>query len=88
MKSEEIMYQKAYVSPRPPLKISYKDNLMHQLDSEVAGSSKDTPTNPTKTKNPNYQERGQEFTKEIEKGTLFDHEDVKHSTRTGDPYVD
>ena len=42
MKSEEIMYQKAYVSPRRPLKISYQDNLMNQLDSEVAGSSKDT----------------------------------------------
>ena len=28
---------------------------------------------------------GQESTKEIEKGTLCDHEDVKHSTRTGRP---
>ena len=28
---------------------------------------------------------GQESTKEIEKGTLFDHEDVKHSTRTVRP---
>ena len=28
MKSEELMYQKVYVSPRPPPKISYKDNLM------------------------------------------------------------
>ena len=27
IKSEEITYQKAYVSPRPPPKISYKDNL-------------------------------------------------------------
>ena len=27
----------------------------------------------------------QESTKEIEKGTLFDHENVKHSTRTGRP---
>ena len=27
----------------------------------------------------------QESTKEIEEGTLFDHEDVKHSTRTGRP---
>ena len=42
MKSEEIIYQKVYVSPRPRPKISYKDNWMCDLDSEVAGSSKDT----------------------------------------------
>ena len=42
MKSEEIIYQKVYVSPRPSLKISYKDNWMKDLDSEVAESSKDT----------------------------------------------
>ena len=42
MKSEEIIYQKIYVSPRPPPKISYKDNWMNELDSEVARSSKDT----------------------------------------------
>ena len=37
MKSEEIIYQKAYVSPRPPLKIPYKDNWMCDLDSDIAG---------------------------------------------------
>ena len=42
MKSEEIIYQKVYVSPRPPPKISYTNNRMNELDSEVAGSSKDT----------------------------------------------
>ena len=42
MKSEDIIYQKVDVSPRPPPKISYKDNWMKELDSEVAGSSKDT----------------------------------------------
>ena len=36
MKSEEIIYQKVYASPRPPPKISYKDNWMNELDSEVA----------------------------------------------------
>ena len=30
------------MSPRPPPKISYKDNWMNELDSEVARSSKDT----------------------------------------------
>ena len=52
MKSQEIIYQKVYVSPRPPPTISCKDNWMIELDSEVAGSSKKKPTNPTKTKNP------------------------------------
>ena len=42
MKSEEIIYQKVHVSPRPPPKISYKDNWMCDLDSDIAGSSKDT----------------------------------------------
>ena len=42
MKSEEIIYQKVHVSPRPPPKISYKENWMCDLDSDVAGSSKDT----------------------------------------------
>ena len=41
MKSEEIKNQKVYVSPRPPPKISYKDNWMCDLDSDVAGSTKD-----------------------------------------------
>ena len=42
MKSEEIRYQKVYVSPRPPPTISYKDDWMCNLDSDIAGSSKDT----------------------------------------------
>ena len=42
IQSEEILYQKVYVSLRPPPKISYKDNWMKELDSEVAGSSKDS----------------------------------------------
>ena len=41
MKSEEKIYQKVYVSPRPPPTISYKDNWMCDLDSHIAGSSKD-----------------------------------------------
>ena len=42
MESGEIIYQKVFVSPRPPPKISYTDNWMKELNSEVAGSSKDT----------------------------------------------
>ena len=80
MKSEEI---------KKPPKISYKDNWMNELDSEVAGSSKDTqriqPKPRTQFSRTVKPVGGQEFTKEIEKGTLFDHEDVKHSTRTVRP---
>ena len=42
MESGEIIHEKVFVSPRPPPKVSYKDNWMNELDSEVAGSSKDT----------------------------------------------
>ena len=50
MKSEEIKYQKVFVSPRPPPKIAYKDNWMCDWDSDVAGSSKDTQRIQPKTK--------------------------------------
>ena len=39
MKSEEIMYQKVYVSLRPPPTITYKDNWTCNLESDVARSS-------------------------------------------------
>ena len=38
------------MSPRPPPKISYKDNWMCDLDSDVAGSSKDTQRTQPKPK--------------------------------------
>ena len=41
MKSKEIIFQKVYVSPRPPPTISYKDNSTCNLDSDVARSSED-----------------------------------------------
>ena len=41
MKSEEIILQRVYVSPRPPPTISYKDNWTCDLDSDVARCSKD-----------------------------------------------
>ena len=88
MKSEEIIFQKVCVSPRPPPKISDKDNWMNDLDSEVAGSTKDThriqPKPKTQLSRTERPTGGRESTREIEKGTLFDHEDVKHSTRTGE----
>ena len=42
MESGEIKNEKVYVSPRPPPKISFKDNWMKEFDSEEAGSSKDS----------------------------------------------
>ena len=50
MESGKFIYQKVYVSPRPPPKISYKDNWMNELDSEVARSSKDTQRIQSKPK--------------------------------------
>ena len=57
MKSEDIIYQKVHVSLRTSPKISYKDNRMKELDSEVAGSSKDTQRIQPKPQKNNYQER-------------------------------
>ena len=51
----EIIHEKVFMSPRP-LKISFEDNWMIELDSEVAGSSKDTQRIQEKQK-PNYKER-------------------------------
>ena len=59
MKSEEIIYQKVFVSPRPPPTISFKENWMCDLDSKVAGSSKDNQR--IQPKKPNYQVRGDPY---------------------------
>ena len=56
MESGEIIYEKVYASPRPPPKISFQDNWMKEMDSEVAGGSADSQQIQPKTKN-NYQER-------------------------------
>ena len=89
MKSEEIIYQKVYVSPRPSQKISYKNNWMNEMDPEVAGSSKEAqriqPKPKTQLSSTGRPVCGQESTKEIEKRTMFDHEDVIDSTRTVRP---
>ena len=97
MKSEEIIYQKVCVSPRPPTTISYKDNWMCDLDSDVARSSNDTqriqPKPKTQLSSTGRPVCGQESTKEIEKRTMFDHDtlrqekhdDITDSTSTGRP---
>ena len=88
--SGEIIYEKEYVSPRPSPTISFKDNWMKELDSEVAGSSKDTQRTQPKLKKKQLSRTvrpvgEQPFTQEIEKDVLFGREGTKHSTRTGRP---
>ena len=52
METGEIIYGKVYESPRPPPKISCKDNWMKELGSEVAGQAESSqPTQPN-TPNP------------------------------------
>ena len=95
MKSEELVYQKVYVSPRPPPKISYKDNWICDLDSDIAGSSKDTQriepkpnTQLSSTERPVCAEK-----EEVEERITFDrdtlnqekHDEVIDPTRTGRP---
>ena len=53
MKSEEIIYEKVYASPQPPPKISFKDNWMKELGSEVAGDGEDSQQKPTKNQTSN-----------------------------------
>ena len=48
----EVMYEKVFASPRPPPMISFKDNWMKELGSEVAGGGKDSQQTQPKTKNP------------------------------------
>ena len=89
MESGETKNEKVYVSPRPPPTISFQDTWMEELDSEVAGSSKDTqwiqPKPNTQLSRTDRPVGVQESTQEIEKDILFGHEDIKHSTRTGRP---
>ena len=89
MESGEIIYEKVYVSPRPPPKISFKDNWMKELGSEVAGSSKETqriqPKPKTQLSRTEKPVGEQPFTQEIEKDVLFGREGTEHSTRTVRP---
>ena len=52
MESGEVMYEKVFVSPRPPPTTSFKDSWMKDLDSEIVGSSKDTQRIQPKPKTP------------------------------------
>ena len=52
MESGEIIHEKVYASPRPLLKISFKDKWMKELDSESAGGSEDSQKIQNTIKNP------------------------------------
>ena len=90
MESGEILYEKVYVSLRPPPTISFKDNWTCDLDSEVAGGNADSLQNQPKSKTKQLSRTlrlvsEQQLTQEIEKDILFGQEDIKHSRRTGRP---
>ena len=50
MGTGEILYEKEHASPRLPPKISFKDNWMKELGSDVAGGGKDSQQTQPKTK--------------------------------------
>ena len=52
METGEIIYEQVYASPRPPPKISLRDNWMKELGSEVAGHGESSQPTQRKTTNP------------------------------------
>ena len=50
METGEVIYEKVYASPRLPPKISFKDNWMKELGSEVAGGNQDSQQTQPKPK--------------------------------------
>ena len=86
MESGEITYEKVYVSPRPPPKVSFKDNWMKDLDSKVAGSSKDSQriqpkpkTKLSRTGRPVSEQPASSFTQVFGKDVVFGLESTKNS---------
>ena len=57
MGTGEIIYETVYASPRPPPKISFEDNWMKELGSEVAGGGKDSQQTQPTTKTSNCENR-------------------------------
>ena len=51
MRPGEVKYEKVYASPFPPPKITFKDNWMKEVGSEVSGDGKDSQQPQPKTKN-------------------------------------
>ena len=88
METGEIIYEKVFASPRPPPKISFKDNWRKELGSEVAGGSKDSQQTQSKTKKSNRkngrpvkrEQPSGSSTQEIDKRVLFDCESTNVRT--------
>ena len=88
METGEIIYEKVFGSPRPPPKISLKDNWMKELGSEVAGGSEDSQQTQPKNKNPivrterlvKSEQQSGSIAQEIDKGVLFDCESTNVRT--------
>ena len=88
METGEIIYEKVYASPRPPPKISFKDNWMKELGSEVAGGSEDSQQTQPRSKTQllstvrpvKSEQPSGSLSQEIEKGVLFGCESTNVST--------
>ena len=79
METGEIIHERVNASPRPPPKISFKDNLSKELGS-VAGGSEDSQQTLPKTQNPIVRTRRPVKSEEIDKGVLFDCESTNVRT--------
>ena len=87
METGEVKYEKVYASPRHPPKISLKHDWMKELDSEVAGGSKDSQqiqpkwkTQWSRTGRPVSEQPSGSFTVEIRKDILLGRESTNSRT--------
>ena len=87
MDSGEIINEKVFVSPRPPPNISFRDNWMKELDSEVAGGNDDSQqiqpkskTQLSRTVRPVSEQPSGLLTQEIRKDVLFGRESTNSRT--------
>ena len=79
METGENTYEKVYASLRPPPKISFKDNWMKELGSEVAGGTEDSQQTQPRSNNQlsstgrlvKSERPSGSLTQEIEKDALF-----------------
>ena len=79
METGEIIYEKVYASPRLPPKISFKDNWMNELGSEVAGGSEDSQQTQPKSQTQLFsterllssEQPSGSLSQEIDKGVLL-----------------
>ena len=87
METGEIFFETVHASPRLPPKISFKDNWMKELGSEVAGGGKNSQQTQPKPKiqgRPVLAEQPSgSSAQEIEKVVLFDYEST--NVRKGGP---